>query len=231
MKILLVAATARDTLELVAKLEFVQKIDSNFNSYSYGNLSIDVLITGIGSVFTAYHLSRALNLINYDLALNIGVSGSFDHFLELGFVVNVVQDHFADIGFEDDSNFFTLYDKELMDPDEFPFADGSLSSIGNFEIEEIEALIPVKAITVNTLLGNYSSIERIKEKFNPDIETTEGAAFMYVCLMEKIPFLQIRAISYFVEIRKVESWNLPNAYKNLASTTLSILNELRNDSN
>lgn len=229
MKILLVAATTRDTRELTAQLEFVQKIDSNFNSYRYGNLSIDILITGIGSIFTAYHLSRALNLINYDLAINIGVSGSFDHFLELGFVVNVVQDHFADLGFEDDSNFFTLYEKELMNPDEFPFADGSLSSIGNFEIEEVEALIPVKAITVNTLLGSNSSIERIKEKYNPEIETTEGAAFMYVCLMEKIPFLQIRAVSYFVDIRKVENWNLPYAYKNLATTTLAILSELRND--
>ena len=229
MKILLVAATARETRELVTKLVFVQKIDSNFNTYGYGNLSIDILITGIGSAFTSYHLTRALNLINYDLAIDIGVAGSFDHFLELGFVVNVVQDHFADLGFEDNSNFFTLYEKELMDPDEFPFADGSLSSIGNFEIEEVEALIPVKAVTVNTLLGSNSSIERIKEKYNPEIETTEGAAFMFVCLMEKIPFLQIRAVSYFVDIRKVENWNLPYAYNSLSNTILSIFNELRND--
>jgi futalosine hydrolase len=56
-----------------------------------------------------------------------------------------------------------------------------------------------------------------------------GAAFFYTCLMEKVPFLQIRAVSYFIEIRKVDNWNHPLAISNLTATVLDILEELRAD--
>jgi futalosine hydrolase len=90
-------------------------------------------------------------------------------------------------------------------------------------------LIPVKAVTVNTLHGSKESIKRVKEKFNPEIETMDGAAFFYVCLSEKVPFLQIRAISNFVEIHRIENWNIPLAIDNLTDTVIAIFDELRID--
>ena len=192
-------------------------------------MGIDVLITGYGSAFTAYHLTRALNMINYDLTINIGLAGSFDHFLEQGFVVNVVQDQFADLGVEHKNKLYTLSEEELMDENEFPFADGKLNSLGNFEIEEVDSLIPVKSITVNTLYSNPKWINIMRDKFSPEIETMNGAAFFYVCLSEKIPFLQIRAISHFVEIRRIENWNIPSALENLTESVISIIDELRSD--
>jgi futalosine hydrolase len=176
-----------------------------------------------------YHLIKTFHSFSYDLAINIGVAESFDHFLEQGFVVNVVQEQFADLGFEDKSTFYTLAEKELQDEDAFPFTDNILHSLGNFEIEEVDALIPVKGITVNKLHGNLDSIEKIKEKFNPEIETFEGAAFFYTCLLEKIPFLEIRAISNFVEFRRIENWNKPKALKSLSKSVLAIFNELKID--
>jgi futalosine hydrolase len=104
-----------------------------------------------------------------------------------------------------------------------------LKNKGSFDIDEVDSLIPVKAITVNTLTGNQDSIEKLKNKFNPEIITTEGAAFFYVCLLEDIPFLQIRAISNFVEIRKIENWNIPLAIKNLNDSIIAIFDELRLD--
>jgi len=227
LRILIVASSNRETADLISKLEFIHQIEPYYKSYKLGKMGIDILITGYGGVFTAYHLTRALNMINYDLAINIGLAGSFDHFLEQGFVVNVIQDQFSDLGFEDKNTFYTLYEKELMDPDEYPFVDGLLHSLGNLEIEEVEALIPVKAVTVNTLLGTQDSIDRVIRKYNPEIETTEGAAFMYSCMKQKVPFLQIRSISYFVEIRRVESWNIPVAINTLSETIISIFEELK----
>ncbi len=227
MKILIVAATSRIVRELKEYLVFDSKVDEYLETYHHLNLSIDFLITGIGSVFTTYHVTRLLEKEEYDLAINIGIAGSFDHFLEQGFVVNVIQDQFSDLGFEDKNTFYTLYEKELMDPDEYPFVDGLLHSLGNLEIEEVEALIPVKAVTVNTLLGTQDSIDRVIRKYNPEIETTEGAAFMYSCMKQKVPFLQIRSISYFVEIRRVESWNIPVAINTLSETIISIFEELK----
>ncbi len=229
MKILLVAASNSEVKLLCDKLTFVSKVYNNLTNYKLGNLDIDILITGHGSVFMAYHVTKALNTYSYDLAINLGIAGSFDYFLELGFVVNVIQEQFADLGFEEKDAFFTLGEKELLDEDAFPFTGEILRSLGNFEIDVVDSLIPVKAITVNTLHGRQDNIEKVKARFKCEIETLTGAAFFYACLMEKIPFLQIRAISYFVEIRKVDNWHHPLAIGNLTTSVLEILEELRLD--
>jgi futalosine hydrolase len=116
-----------------------------------------------------------------------------------------------------------------MDENEFPFAEGILNSLGNFEIEEVESLIPVKSITMNMLHSDPKWIDILRDKYSPEVETMNGAAFFYVCLSEKVPFLQIRSISHFVEIRKIENWNIPSALKNLTSSLMSILEELKVD--
>lgn len=216
-------------MDIVAKLEAVHQIEPHYRSYKLGDMVIDILITGYGSIFMGYHLTRALNMINYDLCINIGLAGSFDHFLEQGFVVNVVQDQFADIGFAHKNKFFTLYEEELANENDFPFAEGKLNSLGNFEIEEVESLIPVKGITLNTYHSDPTWINMLRDKYSAEIETMNGAAFFYVCLSEKIPFLQIRSISHFVEIRRIENWNIPSALENLSAALLSILDELRID--
>jgi futalosine hydrolase len=50
---------------------------------------VDVLVTGIGMVATAVRCARALALTPYDLALNVGICGSFDRALMPGSVVHV----------------------------------------------------------------------------------------------------------------------------------------------
>jgi futalosine hydrolase len=229
MKILIVVASSTEIKELRDKMTFANKLTPSLSTYTYGNLSIDILITGYGSIFTAYHLTKTLHAYNYDLVMNAGVAGSFDYFLEQGFVVNVIQDQFADLGFEDKLGFYTLGEKEMINEDSFPFSGELMRSLGNFEIEEVESMIPVKAITVNTIHGSQEKIQRLKNKYHADIETMEGAGFFYVCLMEKVPFLQIRSISNFVEIPRVENWYLPLALKNLTKSMLDIFNELRID--
>ncbi len=229
MRILIVAATPRETSNLVEELKFIHQIEKYYLSFSYYNLHIDILHAGHGSVFTAYHLTKALNMINYDLAINVGLAGSFDHFLEQGFVVNVIQDQFADLGVQHKNNFYTLAEEELMDENIFPFVEGKLHSIGNFELDEVESLIPVKGITLNTLHSDQQWIVKLREKFDAEVETMSGAAFFYICLMEKVPFLQIRSISHFVEIRRIESWNIPIAIESLTATIVNILDELKLD--
>lgn len=229
MRILIVASTSREVKPLTDRLQLVNVYRTNFLSYRYGNLIVDVLTTGMGGIFMTYHLTKILGTVNYDMAINVGIASSFDYFLEQGFVVNVIQDQFADLGFEEKDEFFTLGEKEMLDENSYPFTEEVLRSIGNFELSEVEGLIPVKAITVNTLHGTPESIKRIKNKFNPEIETMDGAAFFFVCLNEKVPFLQIRAIASFVEIRKIENWNIPLAIRNLTDTVLSIFNELKVD--
>ena len=84
-------------------------------------------------------------------------------------------------------------------------------------MSEVLKLMPgVNAVTVNTISGTEESIARIRNKFNPDIETMEGASFFYICAVEKIPFLAVRSVSNYVEPGSRSSWNIPLAVDNLA---------------
>ena len=73
---------------------------------------------------------------------------------------------------------------------------------------------------------NEKSIELVTSNLHPDIESMEGAAFFYVCMMEKIPCVQLRAISNYVERRNKNNWNIPLSLKNLTATTFEFLQTL-----
>jgi futalosine hydrolase len=51
----------------------------------------------------------------------------------------------------------------------------------------------------------------LAEKFNPQLESMEGAAVLYVCGREDIPAIQIRAISNYVGVRDRFSWKTEEA--------------------
>ena len=78
MRILIVAATSAEIDPLVAGLQFRSNGDSRVTKYARGAHEVDVLTTGVGMVATAAWCSRVLSQMSYDLALNIGVCGSFD---------------------------------------------------------------------------------------------------------------------------------------------------------
>ena len=51
----------------------------------------------------------------------------------------------------------------------------------------------------------------------------EGAAFLFCCMKENIPCVQIRSISNFVEKRNKDNWNIPLAIENLHKEIIKIL--------
>ena len=157
---------------------------------------------------TAYELGRTLSG-KYDLAVNIGVAGSFRKKIALGSVVSVISDCFADLGAEDGSKFLTLEEIGLS------HGRGKKEEGRWKDKKALLGLKKVKGITVNTVHGNSASIKKVMKKFNPDIETMEGAAFLYACNQMGIPCLQIRAISNYVERRNKKNWQLNLAIRNL----------------
>jgi futalosine hydrolase len=64
------------------------------------------------------------------------------------------------------------------------------------------------------------------KRLNPHVESMEGAAFFYACMIEKIPCAQIRAVSNFIEKRNRDNWNIALAIKNLNETAIEIINNL-----
>lgn len=182
------------------------------------------LVTGVGAVATAWTLARYLCGEQMpDLAVNIGIAGSYNSDIQPGDVVMPVSDCFADAGIEDGSGFLSLSEAGLQDPDELPFRSGRILAENRFVSAASAFLKPVSAITVNTASGSLPTIARLSEKYHPDIETMEGAAFFYVCSREKIPFMSLRAVSNMVEPRDREKWNIGLALANLSVKLNEIL--------
>jgi len=161
----------------------------------------------------------------YDLALNFGVCGSFDRTLQLAQVVHVVSDCIAELGAEDDENFVTIQELNLLGENQFPFQAGQLQNPCPPANATLGDLTAVRGITVNTVHGKQSSIDAVTERFQPQVESMEGAAFMYACMIARVPFAQVRSISNFVEKRNRSAWNMSEAIRNLSETALNILDD------
>ena len=220
MKILIVAATSFEIAPLVRYLETHFTKYDDFQ-YQKGQLGVSVLIAGVGMSQTAYSLTKALCTTTYHLAINAGIAGAFRRKLEIGDVVQVVSEQFGDLGTEEaDGSFSSVHEMGLIEPNQPPFKNGVLE---NAESSPYEFLPKCKGLTTNKVHGFLPEINKIQEKFGADIETMEGAAFFYVCLMENTPFLEIRSISNFVEERNKENWNISIAIENLNKVLIEII--------
>ena len=174
-------------------------------------------------VATAAWCSRALARTTYDLAVNLGVCGSFDPALPPGAVVHVAADRIPELGAEDGDRFLSIHDLQLLGENEFPFEGARLVNRHVPALPPLARLPRVEGITVNTVHGRDESIAVAMERFRPQVESMEGAAFMYACLVAHVPFVQVRAVSNVVERRNRPAWKMPDAIHNLSGAALEIL--------
>lgn len=220
MKTLLVSATYEELKPLFEKAKKINQIDDKLNTYRIGSKEFDLLCTGVGMVATSFYLGRVLSSHKYDRVINAGIAGSFEKSIPLGAVVEVVEDQFSEMGAEDGANFLSLLDMKLIEADEFPYQSGVLCNE-----QEIWSLTypKVKSITVNKAHGSKERITKTIERLKPQVESMEGAAFFYACKIAKIPCLQIRAISNYVERRNKATWDISLAIQSLNTEILKLI--------
>ena len=84
----------------------------------------------------------------------------------------------------------------------------------------------VSAVSVNQITTDKNRIEWYQQNFAPFVESMEGAAFHYVCLQEKIPFLQLRAISNYIGVRDKTKWTIKNAIASLNEQLILLITKL-----
>lgn len=209
MQILVVAATAAEIEPYTTKVP-----------------SADVLITGVGVPSCMYHLQKRIQQVDYDCIIQAGIAGSFNTDLPLGNAVLVQQDCFADLGIEEQGYYTPIFNTHFADKDEFPFTGGWLL---NFHEMLFKSSLPkVKAVTVNKISDSALQKQQLATAFNAGIESMEGAALHYVCLQEKIPFIQIRSLSNYVGERDKAKWKIPEAVQNLDAALRILINQLIN---
>jgi len=228
IKILIVAATHTEADFLSTTIKKA-KIGQPVALQPSDNLQIDVLITGPGITATSYWLTKVLALNRYEIGLNIGICGSLDPNIKPVRVVNIIADQFGDFGAEDGNNRLSIYDLGLAKKNEPPFKNGKLQATYKGKLSSLKALPEVEGITVQQAHGSVSGCRKAFEEFGPVMESMEGAAFFYVCRMENLQCLQIRAISNKVERRNKSKWKLKEALNALAGFTGLLLLELENN--
>ncbi len=204
------------------KLLVVAATEFEIAPFILQNTVADILITGVGSPACMYALTKRLQQTKYDFAIQAGIAGTFKNSFPLGETFFVKTDAFADLGIYENGRFFTLFDKNFADPNAIPYQNGRLEN----SLDNAFNISTANAITVNTVTDNFSQTTMFTKKFDPDIESMEGAAFHYVCIQENIPFIQLRSVSNFVGERIKTNWKMKESIQSLNLHLQKVVDQL-----
>jgi|SRR5450432_35739 len=215
MHLLLVSATEFEIKETAL---WLKQYAVNLNSSKP-----ELLITGIGQLQTAYALQKKIFSRRPDLVIQAGIGGSAVK-EDIGKVVAIQSDWLADLGVLDNNGFQSLSAMGLDEENRFPFLEGKLKNPFK-HLLEWTGLPCMEARTVNEIKSSDSpDFKPIHQRV---VESMEGASLHYVCLMEKIPFLQIRAISNLIGERDKSQWKMKEALERLNEMLVLLLQKLQ----
>jgi futalosine hydrolase len=212
MHILLAAAT---TFEIQPTIDYLAKKASS---------GVHPLITGVGSLATTWSLMRQIDRSRPDLIIQAGIAGCFTG-RTAGDVVVVREETLADLGVWEDQRFKTLFDLRLADSEAPPYSNGKLVNPYQ-QLLSLTSLDPVSAITVNEITTDPTRIAWYQQNTAAIVESMEGGGLHYVCLQEKIPFVQLRAVSNDIGVRDKTKWDIRSAILNLNEQLISLLEKL-----
>jgi futalosine hydrolase len=217
--ILILSATPEEIAPAVQQMDRCQRLSPYLYAGYFAGKPVEILLGGIGTVSTAFRLTRLLLQRTYSLAVSAGIAGSFADDIHVGDVVQITEDCFADSGIDDNGVFRSLAEAGLADENEYPFVQNWLSGVP----------VPspyrnVRGITVQMASGSEKRIGELAGRYQPQIETMENAAFFYVCRMMQMPFVSFRAISNKVEPRNRKNWQVPQAIRQVNAAVIKFLN-------
>jgi futalosine hydrolase len=214
MHVLLCAATE---FEIEATLTFL-------NKHPEHREKLAVLVTGVGLTAATYQLTKSILTSKPRLVIQAGICGSLDNYLSPGDVVVVEEESIGDLGVMENEGFASVFNLGLTSLNSEPWTNGKLCN--NLSVLKKTGLTIVNGVTINEITTSPERISFYKNELKANIETMEGAALHYVCLRERIPFLQIRGVSNYVGERNKNKWALREAIANVNIELQSILIKL-----
>ncbi len=224
MNILIVSATENEIKPLY---NFVCSNGKELKPFQFlfKQHNIYILVSGPGALQTSFAISQHVAKNKVDVAFNAGICGAFKPTTDLGVVYQIIKDRMADFGAEEsDGSFTDIFEMGLVRKNDSPYIDGWLVPLGT---EDINLTLPQACgISVNKVSGTLQSINLLRDEYDPDIESMEGAGFFYACNMLNIPSFQIRSVSNLVEPRNRNKWNIPLAIDTLNTFLIKLLNEI-----
>lgn len=163
---------------------------------------------------TLYALTTHIWKERPGLVVQAGIGGAFDTEKHpLGSVVAIRRDCQADLGVREAEGWRDVFDMGLASPSDFPYTEGWLVNPHD-RLWEQAGLKPASGVTVNRVSSDPDAIHELVQRLHPDVESMEGAALHYACLLTGVPFLQIRGISNRVGERDKSAWHMGEALDN-----------------
>lgn len=182
---------------------------------------VEVVITGVGMLQATHAITKAVLQLKPELVVQAGIGGSLTNHFLIGDVAAIKQDCVGDMGVEENKQFQSAFDFGLINENDFPWSKGKL--LNGSELVRNVGLPIANGVTVNEISTNAARIDYYHQTLSADVESMEGAAVHYVCLQEKIPFLQLRAISNFAGERNKAKWEIESSIFQLNKVVQSIL--------
>lgn len=218
MKIVITAATSAEWMPafLNIKPRFIN-----------GNHPFKILFheSGVGMLATTFSLTKLIIENKPDFIMQVGIAGTFDPTFALGKTVIVQDEIVGDMGVVEENNWKDIFDLSLEKSNHAPFKKSKLPNQNIIKFNLLK-LPQVTAVTVNEISTNLLRIQQLKKKYNPVIESMEGAAFHYVCTKLKVPFVQIRTVSNYVGDRNKKNWEMQKSITNLNKIILKYVDKL-----
>ena len=216
MHILLVAATS---FEIQPAIDQLKEDPSLIEGHG-----TEVLITGIGSLPTAYSLMRQIGRQRPDIIIQAGIAGSFTPG-RIGEVLVIKEEVLGDLGVQESGQFKTVFGLGLTDPDTPPFSNGLLVN-PHQALLDLPGLEKVRGITINEISTDAARIGWYQQNMAPVVESMEGGALHFTCLKEEVPFLQVRSVSNDIGVRDKSKWDIRTAISRLNLQLIQILKKL-----
>ncbi len=217
MRVIITAATVAEWMPSFLEMD---------NLYTGESLRFKVHFhqSGVGLLSSAVSLTRLVLEEKPDLIIQAGIAGCYDNNLPLGKVMVIREEILGDMGVEEDGKWKDLFDLKLEKSSYHPFERRKLPNPWLSQYNLLK-LPEVTAITVNQVSTGVR-LQQIIKKYNPVIESMEGAALHYICRESNIPFLQIRAVSNYAGERDKTNWKTKEAIENLNLVLLKYVDKL-----
>jgi futalosine hydrolase len=232
MNLALIAPTSVESKEL--RREMRPAITEELKIISEGELhgkSIVFTHCGVGKVNAAHSATLMLENYNIDILILFGIAGAYAG--KIGDVVVAESENYGEEGIltkdgwepmeaispllKNEKEYFNTFPMDLkllqlaIEASKDP---GFNATSGNF-------------ITVSQCSGTRESGEILKKRFNGVCENMEGAAVAHICVLYRVPMVEIRGISNIIEDRDLRKWNIPLAVSHVNKVVSEVVKRLK----
>lgn len=239
MKLLaLLSSMPFESDKIRAKMGNIRRIRLAGKTAYKGKISgIDIILlnTGIGKVNAAHSASCILELFPVGSLINLGVGGAYPGSgIGNGDIAIASTEILGDEGVIDSKGWKPM--TEIGIPlvqkgkkkyfNEYPLENRlfkkTLKSLSSGAAQVSHGPF----VTLSAASGSRARAEKLEERFKGICENMEGAAIAQVCVIYKIPFLEIRGISNIAGIRDRRKWDLKLASGNCQKAVLEIIKNI-----